>query len=173
MPRIWLDYCQFIVSQCKITRSRRTFDRALRALPITQHSRIWPLYLKFARNLPLPETAIRVYRRYLKVCECVYCQTYCAENLYLYIHSALCVTNYGFHFTYKPQFIVFCPVCVCSFCSAFSRECGGVHRLLALCRTIGRGSGPTSRRGERRRLCFKRRKVKLPGWFVFVSVCFI
>uniref|UniRef100_A0A8B9H3R0 Pre-mRNA-splicing factor SYF1 n=1 Tax=Astyanax mexicanus TaxID=7994 RepID=A0A8B9H3R0_ASTMX len=67
MPRIWLDYCQFIVSQCKITRSRRTFDRALRALPITQHSRIWPLYLKFARNLPLPETAIRVYRRYLKL----------------------------------------------------------------------------------------------------------
>ncbi|KAK3532152.1 hypothetical protein QTP86_009020, partial [Hemibagrus guttatus] len=67
MPRIWLDYCQFIVSQSKITRSRRTFDRALRALPITQHPRIWPLYLKFARKLPLPETAIRVYRRYLKL----------------------------------------------------------------------------------------------------------
>lgn len=67
MPRIWLDYCQFLVSQCKITRSRRLFDRALRALPVTQHSRIWPLYLRFARKLPLPETAIRVYRRYLKV----------------------------------------------------------------------------------------------------------
>lgn len=67
MPRIWLDYCQFLVSQCKITRSRRTFDRALRALPVTQHPRIWPLYLRFVRNLPLPETAIRVYRRYLKV----------------------------------------------------------------------------------------------------------
>uniref|UniRef100_A0A668AVE3 Pre-mRNA-splicing factor SYF1 n=1 Tax=Myripristis murdjan TaxID=586833 RepID=A0A668AVE3_9TELE len=67
MPRIWLDYCQFLVSQCKITRSRRTFDRALRALPVTQHPRIWPLYLRFVRNLPLPETAIRVYRRYLKL----------------------------------------------------------------------------------------------------------
>ncbi|KAG7252294.1 hypothetical protein CRUP_036664 [Coryphaenoides rupestris] len=66
MPRIWLDYCQFLVSQCKITRSRRSFDRALRALPVTQHSRIWPLYLRFARKLPLPETAICVYRRYLK-----------------------------------------------------------------------------------------------------------
>ncbi|KAG7263622.1 hypothetical protein CRUP_012857 [Coryphaenoides rupestris] len=54
MPRIWLDYCQFLVSQCKITRSRRSFDRALRALPVTQHSRIWPLYLRFARKLPLP-----------------------------------------------------------------------------------------------------------------------
>lgn len=67
MPRIWLDYCQFLVSQSKITRCRRSFDRALRALPVTQHPRIWPLYLRFARNLPLPETAIRVYRRYLKV----------------------------------------------------------------------------------------------------------
>ncbi|TRY66020.1 hypothetical protein DNTS_014110 [Danionella cerebrum] len=67
MPRIWIDYCQFMVSQCKIIRSRRTFDRALRALPVTQHPRIWPLYLRFARNLPLPETAIRVYRRYLKL----------------------------------------------------------------------------------------------------------
>ncbi|KAA0705370.1 Pre-mRNA-splicing factor SYF1 [Triplophysa tibetana] len=67
MPRIWIDYCQFMVSQCKITRSRRTFDRALRALPVTQHGRIWPMYLRFGRNLPLPETAIRVYRRYLKL----------------------------------------------------------------------------------------------------------
>ncbi|XP_077986681.1 pre-mRNA-splicing factor SYF1-like [Glandiceps talaboti] len=67
MPRIWLDYCQFLMDQCKITRSRRTFDRALRALPITQHHRIWPLYLKFVRNHPLSETAIRVYRRYMKL----------------------------------------------------------------------------------------------------------
>ena len=67
MPRIWLDYCQFLVDQCKITQTRRTFDRALRALPITQHYRIWPLYLKFIRKYPIPESAVRVYRRYLKV----------------------------------------------------------------------------------------------------------
>ncbi|CAH2275284.1 pre-mRNA-splicing factor SYF1 [Pelobates cultripes] len=67
MPRIWLDYCQFLVDQCKITRTRRTFDRALRALPITQHHRIWPLYLRFVRAYQLPETAVRVYRRYLKL----------------------------------------------------------------------------------------------------------
>uniref|UniRef100_A0A8D0G7T7 Pre-mRNA-splicing factor SYF1 n=1 Tax=Sphenodon punctatus TaxID=8508 RepID=A0A8D0G7T7_SPHPU len=67
MPRIWLDYCQFLMDQCRVTRTRRTFDRALRALPITQHHRIWPLYLKFVRMYPLPETAVRVYRRYLKV----------------------------------------------------------------------------------------------------------
>lgn len=67
MPRIWIDYCQFLVDQCKVTRSRRTFDRALRALPITQHTRIWPLYLKFVRKHHIPETAVRVYRRYLKL----------------------------------------------------------------------------------------------------------
>ncbi|KAM8973129.1 pre-mRNA-splicing factor SYF1 [Pelodytes ibericus] len=67
MPRIWLDYCHFLVDQCKLTRTRRTFDRALRALPITQHHRIWPLYLRFVRAYPLPETAVRVYRRYLKL----------------------------------------------------------------------------------------------------------
>ncbi|XP_069086465.1 pre-mRNA-splicing factor SYF1 isoform X2 [Pleurodeles waltl] len=67
MPRIWLDYCHFLMDQYKITRTRRTFDRALRALPITQHHRIWPLYLKFVRRYPLLETAVRVYRRYLKL----------------------------------------------------------------------------------------------------------
>ena len=74
MPRIWLDYCQFLMDQCKITRTRRTFDRALRALPLTQHSRIWPLYIKFIQSHKLPETALRVYRRYLKVSRdmCVY-----------------------------------------------------------------------------------------------------
>lgn len=69
MPRIWLDYCQFLMEQSKITRTRQTFDRALRALPITQHHRIWPLYLKFVRMYDLHETAVRVYRRYLKLCK--------------------------------------------------------------------------------------------------------
>ena len=57
------------MDQCKITRTRHTFDRALRALPLTQHKRVWALYLKFARQYNLPETAIRVYRRYVKVCD--------------------------------------------------------------------------------------------------------
>lgn len=69
MPRIWLDYCQFLMEQSKITRTRQTFDRALRALPISQHHRIWPLYLKFVRMYELHETAVRVYRRYLKLCK--------------------------------------------------------------------------------------------------------
>ncbi|KAJ3656454.1 hypothetical protein Zmor_015530 [Zophobas morio] len=68
MPRIWMDYCSFLTDQCKITRTRKVFDRALRALPVTQHHRIWPLYLKFIRKHDIQETAIRVFRRYLKLC---------------------------------------------------------------------------------------------------------
>lgn len=68
MPRIWIDYCEFMMNQNFITRTRRLFDRALRALPITQHHRIWPLYLKFVTSHDIPETAVRVFRRYLKLC---------------------------------------------------------------------------------------------------------
>lgn len=67
MPRIWMDYCSFMITQCKITRTRHVFDRALRALPITQHHRIWPLYLDFLKKFDISETAVRVYRRYLKL----------------------------------------------------------------------------------------------------------
>ncbi|CAF1091134.1 unnamed protein product, partial [Didymodactylos carnosus] len=67
MPRIWLDYCQFLMDQCKITRTRKVFDRALRALPITQHNRIWPLYIKFVTQYHVPDTAMRIYKRYLKL----------------------------------------------------------------------------------------------------------
>lgn len=67
MIRIWLDYCQFLMDQCKITRTRHVFDRSLEALPITQHHRIWPLYLKFVCMYNIPQTAIRVYHRYLKL----------------------------------------------------------------------------------------------------------
>lgn len=70
MPRIWLDYVQFMMDQNFITRTRHLFDRALRALPITQHSRIWPKYLAFIQKYDIPETAVRVYRRYLKVNRC-------------------------------------------------------------------------------------------------------
>jgi len=67
MPRIWMDYCKFLTDQQKITVTRKAFDRALRALPITQHSRLWPLYLKFVKMHSIPETAVRVFRRFLKL----------------------------------------------------------------------------------------------------------
>ncbi|RKP09740.1 pre-mRNA-splicing factor SYF1 [Thamnocephalis sphaerospora] len=68
MPRIWTDYCEFLVRHLphRITQIRRTFDRALRALPITQHDRVWELYLKFAQEAG-GATAIAVFRRYIKL----------------------------------------------------------------------------------------------------------
>lgn len=66
-PRIWMEYLTFLTSQYKYTDTRRAFDRALRALPVTQHIRIWPMYIKFVRHINVPETAILVYKRYLQV----------------------------------------------------------------------------------------------------------
>lgn len=62
-----MDYCKFLMDQNLITRTRQAFDRALRALPITQHPRIWPIYLTFVKKHDIAETAVRVFRRYLKV----------------------------------------------------------------------------------------------------------
>ncbi|EDQ86376.1 uncharacterized protein MONBRDRAFT_28344 [Monosiga brevicollis MX1] len=68
MPRIWIEYLELMMESGLITETRRTFDECLRALPITQHHRIWPLYLKFVRQPHIPtETACRVYRRYLMI----------------------------------------------------------------------------------------------------------
>lgn len=68
MPRIWLMYLDFLLGQKFITRTRRLFDRCLTSLPVTQHERIWPLYLRFIGEPGIPvETAVRVYRRYLRL----------------------------------------------------------------------------------------------------------
>lgn len=67
MPRIWIMYLQTLTHQKLLTRTRRTFDRALCALPVTQHDRIWEPYLLFVSQKGVPiETSLRVYRRYLK-----------------------------------------------------------------------------------------------------------
>lgn len=66
MPRVWLDYCALLIKLCRTTSVRRTFDRALQALPITQHERVWSPYLAWARDAGVAETAVRVYRRYLQ-----------------------------------------------------------------------------------------------------------
>lgn len=41
---------------------------SFRALPITQHERIWKLYIEFVNAHDIPETAVRVFRRYLQLC---------------------------------------------------------------------------------------------------------
>ena len=66
MPRIWDMYLTFLCQQPLITFTRRTFDRALRALPLTQHARIWKLYRPFA-NSAGGETAVKIWRRYVQL----------------------------------------------------------------------------------------------------------
>ncbi|KAF5742242.1 putative XPA-binding protein [Tripterygium wilfordii] len=67
MPRIWIMYLLSLTEQRLITKTRQTFDRALCALPVTQHDRIWEPYLVFVSQKGIPiETSLRVYRRYLK-----------------------------------------------------------------------------------------------------------
>eukprot|EP00045_Choanoeca_perplexa_P013043 m.145641 g.145641 ORF g.145641 m.145641 type:complete len:816 (-) comp16218_c2_seq1:33-2480(-) len=67
MPRIWIDYLELMMTSGLVTRTRQAFDACLRALAITQHHRVWPMYLKFVQSIEVPETACRVYRRYLMV----------------------------------------------------------------------------------------------------------
>jgi pre-mRNA-splicing factor SYF1 len=66
MPRIWEMYLNFLMQQPLVTTTRRTFDRALRALPLTQHNRIWALYRPFASSAS-GETAIKIWRRYMQI----------------------------------------------------------------------------------------------------------
>ncbi|PIG87158.1 pre-mRNA-splicing factor syf1 [Aspergillus arachidicola] len=66
MPRIWELYLSFLLQQPLVTQTRRTFDRALRALPITQHNRIWKLYKAFARSAS-GQTAVKIWARYMQI----------------------------------------------------------------------------------------------------------
>ncbi|KAG2075994.1 hypothetical protein BDR04DRAFT_1090805 [Suillus decipiens] len=71
LPRLWLMYssvffhpmCPSLISH---THARRTFDRALRTLPPSLHSRIWVRYLLWAETKG-GSTTVSVYRRYLAV----------------------------------------------------------------------------------------------------------
>jgi pre-mRNA-splicing factor SYF1 len=67
MPRIWLDFCNFLIEQKQITRTRHVFDRALMSLPVTQHDKIWEYYLDWVVTLPSSQTAICIYNRYIKL----------------------------------------------------------------------------------------------------------
>ncbi|KAL2800398.1 hypothetical protein BJX66DRAFT_147836 [Aspergillus keveii] len=66
MPRIWELYLSFMLQQPLVTQTRRTFDRALRALPVTQHNRIWKLYKNFARSAS-GQTAVKIWARYMQI----------------------------------------------------------------------------------------------------------
>mmetsp|Transcript_27913 Transcript_27913/g.86345 ORF Transcript_27913/g.86345 Transcript_27913/m.86345 type:complete len:928 (+) Transcript_27913:155-2938(+) len=64
MPRLWLDYCRVLRKMGKGTELRRAFDRALRALPVTQHEHVWPEYIDWAERFGVERTATTAYVRY-------------------------------------------------------------------------------------------------------------
>ncbi|KAG5645896.1 pre-mRNA-splicing factor syf1 [Asterophora parasitica] len=71
LPRLWLMYFSIVMhKQCppvlSHTHARHTFDRALRTLPPSLHSRIWVHYLLWAERRD-GTTTVFVYRRYLSV----------------------------------------------------------------------------------------------------------
>ncbi|KAL8938086.1 MAG: hypothetical protein Q9216_004084 [Gyalolechia sp. 2 TL-2023] len=66
MPKIWEMFLKFLMQQPLVTYTRRTFDRCLRALPLTQHNRIWALYRPFATSVS-GETALKIWRRYMQI----------------------------------------------------------------------------------------------------------
>ena len=66
MPRIWEMFLAFLMRQPLVTYTRRTFDRSLRALPLTQHHRIWSLYKPFAA-MAGGNTTFVVWARYMQV----------------------------------------------------------------------------------------------------------
>nr|XP_043629863.1 pre-mRNA-splicing factor SYF1-like [Erigeron canadensis] len=66
-PKIWIMYLTSLTKQKLVTKTRKAFDRALRALPVTQHEKIWETFLVFVSQKGVPiETCLRVYKRYLK-----------------------------------------------------------------------------------------------------------
>eukprot|EP00520_Triparma_pacifica_P006002 CAMPEP_0118639492 /NCGR_PEP_ID=MMETSP0785-20121206/4250_1 /TAXON_ID=91992 /ORGANISM="Bolidomonas pacifica, Strain CCMP 1866" /LENGTH=857 /DNA_ID=CAMNT_0006530819 /DNA_START=9 /DNA_END=2579 /DNA_ORIENTATION=- len=65
-PRIWELYLDFLTKiPTTITLTRRTFDRCLQSLPVTQHDKIWPIYKEWAVEHGSDETKCRVMRRYV------------------------------------------------------------------------------------------------------------
>ena len=67
MPRIWLDYASFLITQNKITKTRKVFDEALKALPITQHEMIWKAYIAWIKEINIPMLSKKVLMRYKKL----------------------------------------------------------------------------------------------------------
>lgn len=67
MPRIWLDYAEFLLKQGKLRLTRKTFNRALHSLPIIQHERIWNKYIEFVQVSFLPAAiGIKIWKRYIQ-----------------------------------------------------------------------------------------------------------
>ena len=66
-PVLWINYLRFLSIQGHITLLRKTFNRALQSLPITQHDKIWMTYLPLIRETKMINTVDEAYQRYIKL----------------------------------------------------------------------------------------------------------
>eukprot|EP00371_Babesia_bovis_P000585 XP_001609232.1 XBA-binding protein 2 [Babesia bovis T2Bo] len=66
-PAIYILYGQFLRTQNMISRTRRTYDRALLNLPITQHMMIWQQYIEFVKEVDLLPMGKAVLKRYIQL----------------------------------------------------------------------------------------------------------
>eukprot|EP00760_Papus_ankaliazontas_P035272 PhM_4_TR7721/c0_g1_i1/m.26154/K12867/SYF1, XAB2; pre-mRNA-splicing factor SYF1 len=66
MPSLWLLYAATLSSAGRLTATRQVFDRALQALPLTQHALVWKAYVSFAKDPRMPAaSSLSILRRYL------------------------------------------------------------------------------------------------------------
>lgn len=63
MPRLWLEYVDVLEKMRRSTQLRHCFDRALRALPITQHEKVWPRYVAWAEKCDVTQCALNAHTR--------------------------------------------------------------------------------------------------------------
>ena len=67
MPMIWVNYIQFLMEQNLITKTRLIVNKSLQMLPITQHKKIWDIYIPWVESLSgCYKSKIDIFKRYLK-----------------------------------------------------------------------------------------------------------
>ena len=67
MPLIWVKYIEFLMEQNQVTKTRQILNKALQMLPITQHKKIWEIYIPWVESLNgCYKSKIEIFRRYLK-----------------------------------------------------------------------------------------------------------
>jgi pre-mRNA-splicing factor SYF1 len=71
-PKVWIEYLEYahVKSTLNPTQLRHLANRALEAIPVTQHDKIWPVLLKYYQSVAttwIPkETKLSLLRRYIQ-----------------------------------------------------------------------------------------------------------
>ena len=67
MPIIWINYIQFMMEQNSITKTKIIFNKALQSIPITQHKKLWDIYIPWIESLSgCHRTKIEIFKRYVQ-----------------------------------------------------------------------------------------------------------